>query len=328
MEYMNADRVFVPEGSEDALAAESTLSDDEKDENPDDSEEDSDEESQKRYAFPELDQRIRDCVNEYGAVFPKLNFSAPKARLYSSSVPLTDTSLSFRLPIQDAAWLLPASAPLKCTSPADVYLLLKSSDFINHDLGTDTVFEGCSFDTNKPPDYQLELVLRKWYPVDRGRELRCFVRDNKLLGLSQRDTNFYEFWNNQQTQRDITAVIKNFWETNIKAHWETQKDYAFDFLLTRDLSHGHILDFNPYSPKTDPLLFTYEELHQFLQKDLCAVLRVVDSRSHPAAASNAPAYQHNMIPFEAVNMTSGRDIEDFADLWKESVKKSMGKDFD
>lgn len=64
-------------------------------------------------------------------------------------------------------------------SPADVYLLLKSSDFVQHDLSREHVFDGCE---SKPPSYDLELVLRKWYPVDRSRELRCFVRQEKLLG--------------------------------------------------------------------------------------------------------------------------------------------------
>ena len=30
-----------------------------------------------------------------------------------------------------------------------------------------------------------------------------------------------------------------------------------------------------------------------------------------------------MIPFEAMNMSSGRDIEQFASIWEESVKESM-----
>jgi hypothetical protein len=35
------------------------------------------------FAFPELDAQIRECVKEYGAVFPKLNFSSPKVRRFS-----------------------------------------------------------------------------------------------------------------------------------------------------------------------------------------------------------------------------------------------------
>lgn len=82
--------------------------------------------------------------------------------------------------------MLPASSPLKCTSPSDVYLLLKSSDFVLHDLDLERVFEGV-----EPPQtpcthpYELELVLRKWYPVDRSRELRCFVRRETLIGTVQ-----------------------------------------------------------------------------------------------------------------------------------------------
>jgi hypothetical protein len=33
-----------------------------------------------QYAFPELDAQIRAAIEVYGGVFPKLNFSSPKAR--------------------------------------------------------------------------------------------------------------------------------------------------------------------------------------------------------------------------------------------------------
>jgi hypothetical protein len=62
-------------------------------------------------------------------------------------------------------------------------MLLKSSDFIAHDLDPAAVFDGClpgpDDDTH---EYKLELVLRKWYPMDRSREFRCFVRRGMLLG--------------------------------------------------------------------------------------------------------------------------------------------------
>ncbi|KAJ6619454.1 D123-domain-containing protein [Mycena sp. CBHHK59/15] len=303
------DGVYVPEGSDD-LPAQSTLSDEDDDES-DAEDSDEDDAPRRRFAFPVLDAQIRACIKTYGAVFPKLNFSSPK----------------------DAAWLLPASSPLKCTAPVDVYMLLKSSDFVTHDLTAASVFTGCDFDlssSSSSPDaapYALELVLRKWYPVDRSRELRCFVRQNTLLGISQRDTNYYDFLNDEPTKARIVSSVRGFWETHIKPKWGTPQDYTFDILLTRDLSRGHILDFNPYASRTDPLLFTYDDLHALsLAPSTDASrpeLRVIDSRTHPAATSNAPEHQHNMIPFEALSLSSGRDIQEFTEAWKEGIEQSL-----
>jgi hypothetical protein len=87
-------------------------------------------------------------------------------------------------------------------SPADVYMLLKSSDFIAHDLSAESVFEGCTKNVNigdcdnsnnndddqdqdQDQDqvlYKLELVLRKWFAIDPSREMRAFVREGVLIG--------------------------------------------------------------------------------------------------------------------------------------------------
>lgn len=216
-------------------------------------------------------------------------------------------------------------------SPADVYLLLKSSDFVQHDLDTERVFDGCdpAATQSRSSSYKLELVLRKWYPVDRSRELRCFVRQEVLIGISQRDPNYYDFWNEVETQDKVVQAMTDFWETNIKGKWqETNGDYTFDVLLTRDLTRGHIVDFNPYAPRTDPLLFTYEELHDYLLERGAAstrlpILRVVDSPSHPSATRNAPAHQHNMVPFEALAMSDGRSVDEFAGALQEEIRKLM-----
>ncbi|KAI6168980.1 hypothetical protein EDD17DRAFT_1524187, partial [Pisolithus thermaeus] len=58
---------------------------------------------------------------------------------------------------------------------------------------------------------------------------------------------------------------------------------VFDLLLTRDLSGGHVIDFNPRAPHTDPLLFTYEE------------------------------------PHKALTLSGGRNIMEFSEIWREEV---------
>jgi hypothetical protein len=65
-------------------------------------------------------------------------------------------------------------------------MLLKSSDFVSHDLDPALVFEGSADDgAADGPPYELELVLRKWYPMDKGREMRCFVRQGMLIGAPE-----------------------------------------------------------------------------------------------------------------------------------------------
>ena len=82
-------------------------------------------------------------------------------------------------------------------------MLLKSSDFVLHDLSADSVFEGCidnkdddneeeeeeeearddgAWGKTKTYEYGLELVLRKWFAIDPSREMRAFVRDGVLVG--------------------------------------------------------------------------------------------------------------------------------------------------
>ena len=105
-------------------------------------------------------------------------------------------------------------------------------------------------------------------------------------------------------------------------------------LLTRDLTRFHIIDFNPYAPRTDSLLFSYEELATLFAAAADATttsslpapapaptLRVIDSPAHPAANRNAPQYQHNMVPLEALTLSEGRNMEEFAATWMEQVRR-------
>jgi len=95
-------------------------------------------------------------------------------------------------------------------------------------------------------------------------------------------------------------------------------------LLRRDLSGGHIIDFNPYSPRTDPLLFTYKELHSLSEETTAEIeFRVIPSLDHPAASSNIPVFQHNMVPLEALSLGAGRTVDEFADALKEQIEESM-----
>jgi len=287
--YLEADGIFVPKGSEDQ-AAYSLLSDDSDSEgHPGDSSDSSD--VSPSFAFPELDAEIRSAIQEFGAVFPKLNFTSPR----------------------DAAWAISDPAPLKCTTPADVYVLLKSSDFINHDIDPRLVFEDCHDLGSTDIPYELELVLKKWYNVERSREFRCFVRDANLIAVTQRDKyNFYEFLGDLSTRAAIRRCIQSFWSEHIKSSWFTDS-YSFDLILSRDFSRGYLVDFNPFHTKTDPLLFSYEELEQLpsTQDGYLPPLRIIESRSDPRINRSTPAHFHNMVPYDVLRFQTEHSTEEW-----------------
>ncbi|KAG2038610.1 D123-domain-containing protein [Suillus americanus] len=89
------------------------------------------------------------------------------------------------------------------------------------------VFEGCQYNSSNPPSYQLELVLRKWHTMDRSCKFRCFVCEGRLIGISQRDTNFYDFMNKSQTQNKIVETLQRFWKEKMESKWHGQRDCMY-----------------------------------------------------------------------------------------------------
>lgn len=104
--------------------------------------------------------------------------------------------------IKDARWMI-SDSRLKCTTLADVFLLLKSSDFITHDLCEpydyrlmqlelflQTLqiyivhrFKFCQDEKDNEIKYiDYVLALRKWYALQPAKEFRCFVKNKRLIG--------------------------------------------------------------------------------------------------------------------------------------------------
>lgn len=70
LEYLEADGVFIPRGSGHAHEEEGWSD-----------EGDDDDGLQKNFAFPELDDKIREIIQAYGSVFPKFSWSSPQVCL-------------------------------------------------------------------------------------------------------------------------------------------------------------------------------------------------------------------------------------------------------
>ena len=158
-------------------------------------------------------------------------------------------------------------------------------------------------------------ILDRYAPAAAKLE---FMTNLTYPAITQRDTIFYQHLNDPETQSKMKETTTNFWETEIRPIWtgssscpcENHCRYLLtdfrldvvDLLLSKDLARAHIVDFNAYIARTDPLLFTYEELASLFSERgsrVVPVLRVIDSPAHAMANRNAPDHQHNMVPLEA-----------------------------
>ncbi|TNN36107.1 Cell division cycle protein 123 [Liparis tanakae] len=141
--------------------------------------------------FPEFTSKVVEAINALGGrVFPKLNWSAPR----------------------DANWIA-LNSSLQCDSLSDIFLLFKSSDFITHDLTQP--FLVCSDQDSPDPVVNYELVLRKWSELIPGGEFRCFVKENKLIAVSQRDyTQHYPHLLKQEEQ--LLHAVQEFFSQHIQ----------------------------------------------------------------------------------------------------------------
>ncbi|XP_076675659.1 translation initiation factor eIF2 assembly protein isoform X2 [Andrena cerasifolii] len=179
--------------------------------------------------FPVFSQKIQDVIDEYGAIFIKGNWSSPL----------------------DATWVAPTKT-LKCNTLEEVFLLLKSSDRIARDLNNvknyadhDVPLTSC-------------LVLKQWRDINPCTEFRCFVIENELTAISQRDISQYHSYNESE-KYNIQIDIKSLFMERIKNRFPLS-NYSFD-VIRYEKEKVKIVDFGPLDESaTKGTLFTYEEL--------------------------------------------------------------------
>ncbi|KKY22539.1 putative cell cycle control protein [Diplodia seriata] len=239
LNYLRADGIILPPDEE---ASRRDWSDDDSGifsstENPDEDDDDDDPSRE----WPEIHNAIRDIIAELGGkVCPKLNWSSPK----------------------DATWIN-ATNTMDCRTPGDIYMMLKSSDFITHDL------EQAFADTEDAPavegdrkitsesEVPYHLVLRKFFMINPSVEFRCFVRNRRLLAITQRDPNHYEFLSPMVDQ--LRKVINSLFEDHLRDGFP-DPNFSFDVYIPPKYDKGWLIDINPWAQRTDPLLFSWLEL--------------------------------------------------------------------
>lgn len=198
-------------------------------------------------------------------VFIKLNWSCPK----------------------DAKWI---NGSLKCISVEEMILLLKSSDFISHDLQARS-------------SHPMYLSLRKWKSIRESMEFRCFVKNKQMKAISQRHCDKY-FAFLHDMKESVENDIQLFFTQHIE-HVFPLENYTFDIYFQEN-RRIIILDFNIFDPQTDPLLFTWKEL----ATDETFGCRVVLGPEQIASGTSLHNYRVP-IDFELNELYTEKGMEEF-----------------
>ena len=239
LNYLRADGIVLPSGDEDVQPEWSDADDSGIFSASDEAAnlEDSDSEDQDVAAgWRNTHNAIKNVIAELGGkVAPKLNWSAPK----------------------DATWM--NANTMICRNPNEIYLLLKSSDFVTHDLEhafDDTAESSASNLSIDSIPYHLVLrkAVQQWNP---SVEFRCFVRKRRLLCMCQRDMNYYDFLFNMVGQ--LRSRIQEFFDVRLRDTFPDD-NFVFDVYVPSPYDRVWLVDINPWAPRTDPLLFSWMEI--------------------------------------------------------------------
>lgn len=243
------------------------------------------EEQEEQPHFPDFSNQIRRALTNLGGqAFCKLNWSAPR----------------------DATWVAFGNS-LRCSDLQQVYLLLKSSDFVRHDLVMP--FEGCS-DAEEASPVKYALVLRKWTEINPGHEFRCFVRDGRLVAVTQRDgTNFYKHIKDQKDS--VVSDISSFFDEQVRDKFGPAT-FVFDVVRSaKDVVL--LLDFNPFGATTDPVLYSWPELRDLSPNEEDPVsFRCVETD----AGIQPNGMRQYSLPVDMVDLASGNDPDKLIDFLK------------
>lgn len=216
-------------------------------------------------SFKDFYNQLRNSMAALQSVAPKLNWSAP----------------------QDATWIT-TERNMRCCSTSDLFLLLKSSDYLNHDL-YHAFDEAVDWDPANPPEFEVELVLRKWVDINPAMEFRCFVRDRELVAICQRDLNYYSFLDDLQDE--ILENIGIFFDDVLMANFDSNS-FVFDVYLPKPFNRVFLVDINPFQRSTESLLFSWNELATMKPDAENIAFRLVTQHNSGRFATKAHSQNH------------------------------------
>ncbi|TID28043.1 hypothetical protein CANINC_002724 [Pichia inconspicua] len=251
--------------------------------------------------FREFHNLLKESLKRMKAVAPKLNWSSP----------------------QDATWMM-TGRNMRCTSTSDLYLLLKSSDYVNHDM-YHAFDESVDYEKENPSKFQLELVLKKWVDINPSMEFRCFVRDRKLIAISQRDLNYYSFLD--EIKDELTDKIGMFFDDVLMTKFDLNS-FVFDVYIPKPFNRVMLVDINPFQRSTDSLLFSWNEIATMNVDSDDVSFRLVTEHNSGRFATKAHSQNHVPRDFIEASVDTGSMVDFLRKLKEMELNQIDGSDSD
>ncbi|XP_067947860.1 translation initiation factor eIF2 assembly protein-like [Watersipora subatra] len=246
--------------------------------------------------FLDFKSRVVTAIQTLGGkVFPKLNWSSPK----------------------DASWVA-VNGSLCCENFSDICLLLKSSEFITHDLTNPFRIRDQDENSDAADILHLEytLVLRKWCDINASGEFRCFIRNKVLIAISQRSLHHFSFID---LGKEMTVQsIRSFYKRHIKDRFPNSS-YCLDLYLPGGNRKPVLIDFNPFVDVTDSLMFSWDELKghkSMVEIEQGLAVQGVVFRSVPTEGVLSTDIRNSAYPLDFQQLASGEDPAKLIDLLK------------
>ncbi|KAJ1657862.1 hypothetical protein IWQ61_002806 [Dispira simplex] len=241
----------------------------------------------------ECTKKLQRYIDELGgAVFPKLNWSAPT----------------------DAVWIT-ATNTLKCTTPEDIFLLLKSSDRVHEDLNRpyrevmSTSGDVPALHDQPLKDAQTQLILRQWANLNPSLEFRCFIQNKQIKAITQIDLNHFAFLTTDEPT--IRKAILTFYHNQVRPTFP-RDNYVMDVYVRSDYSKVYIVDFNPLSEATDTILLTWEVILQSLPPEVSPTITLFPEHTDSIRFSSS-RYSQNRFPVDLNAANFQSSLEKFFD---------------
>ncbi|CAK9025750.1 Cell division cycle protein 123 homolog [Durusdinium trenchii] len=186
---------------------------------------------------------------------------------------------------KDARWI---HGTLKCCNPSEAFELQPAVRVMT---------EGAKMKTRCQ-------VGSKW-------KFRTFIRDGRLMAISQRQTSgFFEHLLKEDEVEEIKTAIRNFFEEKVRGRFPLRR-YVMDLYV--DIPPRRkvwLVDFSPWGPTTEPLLFDWSELRAELrasrEEEEDPVLRVVRDQSE----CHGKLESFHQVPLELAELNSQEGLNE------------------